>query len=252
MENLLPEESPVAICFLGKDNDKKNQCLLSENFLTIIRKGRISSFHLDEIQQLTFNQRKYMLPLITGGFFAPLSIIAISEKLFNPWGILTWFLLNLLLIYVGWLGFKALTVNFKDFHRDFPIKNDSANLKEFAAFTNQYIARRRIKSTDAVDPVYHIIAAETWQAVKDDLEYAADSFEKAGFIHLCRKNQIAAVINRHYQNQTNLLLLEINPLKLKYELKYEMVYENEALYPHLYGPLNISAVVQATALSTRL
>lgn len=248
MEHDLPKEPPVAICFLERDNDKKNQCLLSENFLTVIRKGKITTFHLDEIQRLIFTQRKYMLPLIIGGVFAPLSVIAISENLFNPWGILIWLMLNLMLVYIGWLGFKALTVNFKDFHRDFPIRSYSSNLKEFVAFANEYIVKRKISSTDTINPVYHIIDAAVWEIAKEESFYEPDSLKKDGFIHLCRKNQIQSVINRYYPNQTRLLLLEINPLKLKHELKYEMVYENEALYPHLYGPLNTSAVMSTKAL----
>lgn len=249
MENQLSQDTQVAICFLGKDNDQSNQCILTENHLSVIRKGKITTFHLDEIQKLNFTQRKYMLPLIIGGIFAPLSVIAISENLFNPWGILIWLMLNLMLVYIGWLGFKALTINFKDFHRDFPIKNYSSNLKEFAAFTNDYIAKRRAKSTDTINPIYHIIDTATWKSVKDDLSYSPASLEKEGFIHFCSKNQISLVVKRYYPNQTNLLLLEINPLKLKHELKYEMVYENEALYPHLYGPLNISAVINVKSLS---
>ncbi len=249
MEHHLPKEPPVAICFLGNVNDKSNQCLLSENFLTIVRQGKIAAFQLDELQKLTFTQRKYMLPLIIGGVFAPLSVIAISENLFNPWGILIWLMFNLMLVYIGWLGFKALTLNFKDFHRDFPIKSYSSNLREFVAFTNEYIVKRSIRSTDTMEPVYHIIDASRWEAAKEESFFRADSLAKEGFIHLCRKNQIQVVLNRHYPNQSGLLLLEINPLKLTHELKYEMVYENEALYPHLYGPLNIGAVTNVKALT---
>lgn len=249
METLLPQESPIAICFFGNDQDTNNQCLLTENHLSLIRKGKIATFPLDDIHHISFTKRKLMLPLLTGGFFAPLSFIAISEKIFNPWGILIWLLLNLLLIYYGWTGYNAFTVNFNGFHRDFPIKTKTANLKAFAVFVNNYLAKKKVKTDEVINPVFHIIEKEKWEVVKDDLEYSPPSIQKEGFIHLCDKNQIQTVLNRYYQNQQNLLLLHINPLKLKYELKYDQVYERQPLYPHLYGPLNLSAVIKAEAVS---
>lgn len=251
METSLPKETPIAICFLEKENDKDNQCLITENFLSLTRKGKISTFHLEDIHQITFSKRKLMLPLITGGIFAPLSVIAISENIFNPWGILIWFMINLLLIYYGWIGYHAFTINFKGFHRDFPIKAKSTNLKAFSAFVNEYLLKKKRRSDEIINPVFYITEREKWEVIKEDIEYSPPSIQKEGFIHLCDKNQVEVVINRYYQDKENLLLLHIDPLKLKHELRYDHVDDNQSLYPHLYGPLNLNAVIKAESISSR-
>lgn len=248
MESRLASESPLAICFFELENDTNNQCILTENFLSFTRKGKIATFALDDINSLSFSARKLMLPLITGGIFGPLSVIAISKNIFNPWGILIWLMINLLLIYYGWIGYVAITVNLKGFHRDFPIRTKSSNLIAFTAFVNEYIINKKKKLAETIPPIYHILEARVWEKVKESSSYSPDSLSKEGFIHLCDKSQIARVLERYYKNKSNLILLHIDPVKLRNELKYEQVYDNEALYPHLYGPLNLSAIKKAEPL----
>lgn len=249
MESRLPNESPIAICFLERDKDTNNQCILTDNFLSFTRKGKITTFALDDINNLSFSKRKLMLPLITGGVFGPLSVIAISKNIFNPWGILIWLMINLLLIYYGWIGYIAVTVNLKSFHRDFPIRTKSSNLIAFTAFFNEYMTNKKKESAETVNPIYHILEASVWEKVKESSSYSPDSLSTEGLIHLCEKSQIPLVLERYYRNRSNLVLLHIDPIKLRNELKYELVYENETLYPHLYGALNLSAVKKAELLS---
>lgn len=247
MQQTLPDDNPIAICYLRRNQDENNACLLYEKHLTVIRKGKVTTFEVAEIQQLAVDHRKMMLPLIAGGVFSSLSVIAMAQNLFNPWIILTWFMINLLLLYLGWIGHPVLTVQQKAFHTDFPLKNKGKNLKEFINFSNDYLRNLRL-NIPKVSPVYHILPRKEWEIVKTTQTYEPLSLKKEGYIHFSTKEQIPQVRERYFQNQKDLVILQIDPLKLKAELKYELVYEQENLYPHLYGPLNLEAIVDVQLL----
>ena len=98
-----------------------------------------------------------------------------------------------------------------------------------------------------MDPIVHICSQEDWQAARVAGQYRADSLQLEGFIHCSRPAQVLGVANRYYGGRTDLLLLWIDPSRLDAELRDEP--SEGDLYPHLYGPLNLSAIYQVTAFS---
>lgn len=48
----------------------------------------------------------------------------------------------------------------------------------------------------------------------------------------------------------DLVLLEIDPARVAAELRWENLEDGSELFPHLYGPLPVDAVISAQALST--
>jgi len=96
-----------------------------------------------------------------------------------------------------------------------------------------------------MDQILHICTAEDWQSAQAAGEYRAGSLKTEGFIHCSRPEQILGVANRYYAGRTDLLLLWIDPSKLAAELRWEPS-EGE-VYPHLYGSLDLHAVVQVSA-----
>ena len=67
-----------------------------------------------------------------------------------------------------------------------------------------------------------------------------------GFIHLSRPDQILKVANAFYRGLTDAILLWIDPARLNAELRWETV--DADVFPHLYGPLNLEAVVAVSDL----
>jgi uncharacterized protein (DUF952 family) len=88
--------------------------------------------------------------------------------------------------------------------------------------------------------LYHLISPQEWESVKEKTHYKPKSLESEGFIHLSTYEQFKETYNRYYSGQ-EILVLEIDETKVTHEIKYE---ENDhGIFPHLFGPLNIEAVI---------
>ena len=106
--------------------------------------------------------------------------------------------------------------------------------------------------------IYHLTSRQAWQEAQQRGEYRADSLESEGFIHCSTETQILPVAEKYYKGQPGLLLLQIDPTLLTSELRWEPpsggapppgVPEGE-LFPHIYGPINLDAVVKAYDLES--
>ena len=72
-----------------------------------------------------------------------------------------------------------------------------------------------------------------------------DSLASQGFIHCSKVDQILRVANNYYSGQTGLVILEIDPARLEPGLRWEPgADKTDELFPHLYGPLNLDAVMR--------
>lgn len=91
--------------------------------------------------------------------------------------------------------------------------------------------------------IVHITYRSDWEAAQPAGEYRADSLKLQGFIHCSTPEQVVEVANGLYRGQTGLVLLVIDPARLRHEVRYEDCYDTGLLFPHLYGPLNLEAVV---------
>lgn len=96
--------------------------------------------------------------------------------------------------------------------------------------------------------IYHIVAVTDWAKQDSQPDYEATSLQTEGFIHLSTKEQVDGVLNRYYQHVPDLLLLHVDVHKLTHELRYETATNNDQ-FPHLYGPLNKTAVVDIEKLN---
>ena len=96
--------------------------------------------------------------------------------------------------------------------------------------------------------IYHIVSATDWATQESQPDYEASSLQTEGFIHLSTKKQVDGVLSRYYQNVPDLLLLHVDVDKLTHELRYEMATNNDQ-FPHLYGPLNKTAVIAIEKLN---
>lgn len=104
-----------------------------------------------------------------------------------------------------------------------------------------------------MNPILHIIPRAVWEQAQHGSSYRGDTLDAEGFIHFSTPAQVVMVANARFHDHPGLLLLVVDPAKLTAELRYEAPFEasnaSEAAenFPHLYGPLNLDAVVRSVA-----
>ena len=103
------------------------------------------------------------------------------------------------------------------------------------------------------DHIYHLALASDWVAAQPAGDYRISTLgrtlEQEGFIHASRADQWRATKQRFYADvPEDLVLLEIDPDRLTCELRIDRVEAADDSFPHLYGPLNLDAVVEVHPL----
>jgi uncharacterized protein (DUF952 family) len=90
--------------------------------------------------------------------------------------------------------------------------------------------------------IYKICDAGLWaKAERAGVFHGAPIDLADGYIHFSTAGQVAETAAKHFAGQPNLVLAAVDAEALRGELKWEPAREG-ALFPHLYGPLPMSAV----------
>jgi uncharacterized protein (DUF952 family) len=97
-----------------------------------------------------------------------------------------------------------------------------------------------------MNKILHITQRQQWKKAKDLGSYRGDTLDSEGFIHCSTRSQVMGSANRFFKNQTD-LVIAID--RLQPEIRYEGIDANN-LFPHIYGELNIDAVVQEIDLDS--
>jgi uncharacterized protein (DUF952 family) len=92
-----------------------------------------------------------------------------------------------------------------------------------------------------MDQIVHICERNEWVESLKLGEYSAGSLAVEGFIHCSQPEQVLKVANHYFPGRVDLVLLWIEVHKLKAEVRWEQ--SDGEVFPHLYGPVNLGAVV---------
>lgn len=95
--------------------------------------------------------------------------------------------------------------------------------------------------------IYHLVLRRLWEE-NPTQPYRAASLENEGFIHGSFAEQVARSANRFYAQDTEVLVLHVDPGRLTSPLREEASGTGE-IFPHIHGPLNRDAVVAVTAMT---
>jgi uncharacterized protein (DUF952 family) len=96
--------------------------------------------------------------------------------------------------------------------------------------------------------VYKICATDLWRNAEQSGRFDGAPIDHAdGYIHLSTGAQVRETARRHFAGQDGLLLVTIDPAALGVSLRFEPARDG-ALFPHLYGPLPLSAVLHVDDL----
>jgi uncharacterized protein (DUF952 family) len=110
------------------------------------------------------------------------------------------------------------------------------------------------------DIIYHLVTESEFQAQVKGNEYTPARFDHDGFIHCTSEpSALLAVANDYFSAvKEPVLVLIIEPDKLVPEVRFEAPepiagggtshLEHDLLFPHIYGPLNLDAVIEMGVL----
>ncbi|UZR97277.1 DUF952 domain-containing protein [Chondrinema litorale] len=104
-----------------------------------------------------------------------------------------------------------------------------------------------------MDTIYHITDRRDWESAQFQGFYSPVSLDLEGFIHCSTPDQTEETANLYYKGRVNLVLLCIETKLVKADLRFEGAAsedsdaKREGLFPHIYGNLNLDAVVDVVA-----
>jgi uncharacterized protein (DUF952 family) len=97
--------------------------------------------------------------------------------------------------------------------------------------------------TNAGKTIFHVTTRKEWEDAILKGYYEAASLATEGFIHCSEAEQVAGVLDRYFPGKFDLLKLSIDPSRLQCELRYEHSPSVDQHFPHVYGRINLDAVI---------
>lgn len=99
--------------------------------------------------------------------------------------------------------------------------------------------------TDTAHPAtaFKVLTADQWaQFQADGIFHGAPVDLADGYIHLSAADQLQGTLTKHFAGQSGLVIAEVDLGALGETVIWE-VSRGDALFPHIYGPLPMAAVL---------
>lgn len=96
--------------------------------------------------------------------------------------------------------------------------------------------------------IYHVAFADAWEDARQKGAYEHPSLKDEGFIHCLQDHQVAGVLERYFDGKTNLVKLVIDTDQLTSHYVFDWSPTTQDTFPHVYGPINVSAVTDVIPL----
>jgi uncharacterized protein (DUF952 family) len=95
--------------------------------------------------------------------------------------------------------------------------------------------------------IYKILSVADWEAAQAAGRFAGSADDRRdGFIHFSDSSQVIGTAAKYFSGQAELVLLTVDPGRLP-DLRWERS-RDDALFPHLYGALQLDAVYRVDRL----
>jgi len=102
-----------------------------------------------------------------------------------------------------------------------------------------------------VATIYKISPASAWREAERRGMFAGSADDmRDGFIHFSTAAQVPGTLAKHYHGQTGLFLIAVDAEQLGPALRWEPSRGGD-LFPHLYGELDLGAVIDVFELQAR-
>ncbi len=97
--------------------------------------------------------------------------------------------------------------------------------------------------------IYHLTTQTIWENAEKKGIYEVESILIEGFIHASKKHQVARSANVFFKDNHELFVLHIDENLLAAPLKYETATDTQDDFPHIYGSLNLDAVIKVEEIT---
>lgn len=101
--------------------------------------------------------------------------------------------------------------------------------------------------------IHHLVERSVWEAALAAGEYVwstrGRTLADEGFVHCSTEDQIAGTARRFYADVDDLVVLDIDEARLSSPVIVERLGDAPEAFPHIYGPLEIAAVVAVRPVS---
>jgi uncharacterized protein (DUF952 family) len=100
--------------------------------------------------------------------------------------------------------------------------------------------------------IYKLLSAAEWTSAVEAGRFDGSADDRRdGFVHFSAADQVVETARRYFTGVTDLTMLTVDPEPLGDALRWEPS-RDDALFPHLYGPLPVTAVVEVMPLPGNL
>lgn len=101
------------------------------------------------------------------------------------------------------------------------------------------------------EPIYKIASTQDWTTARAAGQLVGTPVDMAdGYIHFSTATQLAETLEKHYRGASGLVLATIDPALIGTDLVWEPSRGGQ-LFPHLYAPLPMAAVIAERDLAAR-
>jgi len=98
--------------------------------------------------------------------------------------------------------------------------------------------------------IYKILLPAEWEQLEAGGSYDGTPFDhESGFIHCSSGAQVAETAKRVFGGEPELVVVAVDPDKLGETVRWEQAPDRGELFPHIYGPLPMSAVTSVVRVA---
>ena len=113
---------------------------------------------------------------------------------------------------------------------------------------NSILSSDKTQNKNFDDPYIYLLSSQAeYQQAKTAGVLVRDSLQSEGFIHASPKSQLTRLAKKNHKNTQQPLILSVDKKLVKAEIKWEPA--TGGLYPHIYGAMNMDAVVNVKAIT---
>ncbi|MBK8981278.1 MAG: DUF952 domain-containing protein [Ignavibacteria bacterium] len=92
--------------------------------------------------------------------------------------------------------------------------------------------------------IYHLTIKKDRILFKKTKPYRTASLDTEGFIHCSPKDKVRSSAAKFFNKEKEILLIYIDQSKVSSEIIWEDSNNDNFLFPHIYGELNLEAVIE--------